>query len=83
MTAFLVRRLAQAVGVLIGVTLIVFILEQLTPGSLAHAILGPRASPQAVAAFRAANGLNHPVVVQYLDFSGTPARVATSVTRTS
>ena len=46
----------------------VFILERLTPGSLAHAILGPRASPQAVAAFNAANGLNHPVVVQYLDF---------------
>ena len=54
--------------VLLGVTLVVFILERLTPGSLAHAILGPRASPQAVAAFDAANGLNHPVVVQYLDF---------------
>ena len=68
MTGFVLRRLAQAVGVLLGVTLVVFILERLTPGSLAHAILGPRASPQAVAAFNAANGLNHPVVVQYLDF---------------
>ncbi len=69
-TTFLLRRLAQAAGVLIGVTLVVFILEQLTPGSLPHAILGPRASPQAVAAFKAANGLDHPVVVQYLDFLG-------------
>jgi peptide/nickel transport system permease protein len=60
--------LAQAVAVLLGVTLVVFILERLTPGSLAHAILGPRASPQAIAAFNAANGLDHPVVVQYLDF---------------
>ncbi len=68
MTAFLLRRLAQAVGVLIGVTVVVFMLEQLTPGSLPHAILGPRASPQAIAAFDAANGLNHPLIVQYLDF---------------
>ena len=55
---------------LLGVTLVVFILEQLTPGSLARAILGSRASPQAVAAFNAANGLDHPVVIQYLDFLG-------------
>ncbi len=68
MTSFLLRRVAQAVVVLLGVTLVVFILERLTPGSLAHAILGPRASPQAVTAFDSANGLNRPVVVQYLDF---------------
>ncbi|HWE58875.1 MAG TPA: ABC transporter permease [Solirubrobacteraceae bacterium] len=68
MSGFVLRRFGQAVGVLFGVTLAVFILERLTPGSLAHAILGPRASPQAVAAFNAANGLNHSVVVQYLDF---------------
>jgi peptide/nickel transport system permease protein len=67
---FLLRRLGQAAVVLLGVTLAVFILERLTPGSLAHAILGPRASPQAVAAFNAANGLNHPIIVQYLNFVG-------------
>jgi peptide/nickel transport system permease protein len=67
-SGFVLRRSGQALVVLLGVTLAVFILERLTPGSLAHAILGPRASPQAVTAFDAANGLNHPVVVQYLDF---------------
>ena len=68
MSGFVLRRVGQAVGVLFGVTLAVFILERLAPGSLAHAILGPRASPQSVAAFDAANGLNHPVVIQYLDY---------------
>ena len=68
MSGFLLRRVGQAVAVLLGVTLAVFILERLTPGSLAHAILGARASPRAVAAFNAANGLNHPLVVQYLDY---------------
>jgi peptide/nickel transport system permease protein len=67
-SGFVLRRSGQALVVLLGVTLAVFILEHLTPGSLAHAILGPRATPQAVAAFDAANGLNHPVVIQYLDF---------------
>ena len=70
MTRFLLRRVGQAIGVLLGVTLVVFILERLTPGSLAHAILGPRASPQAVAAFKSANGLDHSVVIQYVDYLG-------------
>jgi len=60
--------------VLLGVTLIVFLLERLTPGSLAHAILGPRASAQAVAAFNTANGLEHPIVIQYLGFLGRLVR---------
>jgi peptide/nickel transport system permease protein len=74
MSRFLLRRLGQAVVVLLGVTLIVFILQHLTPGSLAHAVLGERASPGAVRAFNAANGLNHPLVIQYLDFLGRLAR---------
>ncbi len=68
MSGFALRRVGQAVAVLLGVTLLVFVLEHLTPGSLAHAILGPRATPAAVAAFNAANGLNHPLPVQYLTF---------------
>jgi len=67
-STFILRRLAQAVVVLLGVTLVVFVLERITPGSVAHAILGPRASRQSVAAFNAANGLNHSVVIQYLTF---------------
>jgi len=71
---FLLRRLGQAVVVLLGVTLVVFILQHLTPGSLAHAVLGERASPRAIAAFNSANGLNHPIVIQYLDFLGRLVR---------
>lgn len=70
MTGYIVRRLAQSVVVVLGVTLVVFILEHLIPGSLAHAILGPRASAASVKAFEAANGLDHPLVVQYAVFLG-------------
>lgn len=74
MIGFILRRLAQAVVVVIGVTLFVFFLEHLIPGNLAKAILGQRASPGAVAAFDRQNGLNHPVVVQYLHFLGQVLR---------
>lgn len=44
MAGYLVRRIAQAVIVVLGVTAVTFILEHLIPGSLARAILGTRAS---------------------------------------
>lgn len=70
MTRFLLRRAGQALAVLLGVTVVVFILQHLTPGSFARAVLGPRASPRAIAAFDAANGLDHSLPAQYLSFLG-------------
>jgi peptide/nickel transport system permease protein len=71
---YLLRRLAQAVIVVLGVTAVTFILEHLIPGSLARAILGTRASAAEVAAFNRANGLDHPLIEQYLVFLGRLAR---------
>jgi peptide/nickel transport system permease protein len=71
---YIVRRIAQAVLVVLGVTAVTFILEHLIPGSLAKAILGPRASRPAITAFNHANGLDRPVIVQYLVFLGRLAR---------
>jgi peptide/nickel transport system permease protein len=62
------RRLGQALVVVLGVTVLVFVLEHIIPGSLARAILGPRASSAAIAAFDRANGLQRPLVAQYLTF---------------
>jgi peptide/nickel transport system permease protein len=73
-TAFIVRRVGQAVIVVIGVTAVTFLLEHLIPGNLARAILGTRASPAAIAAFNQANGLDHPLVEQYATFLGHLAR---------
>jgi len=70
MTGFVLRRLGQAVIVVLGVTLVTFLLEHLIPGSLAHAILGARASPGEIAAFNRANGLDHPLAEQYAAFIG-------------
>ncbi|MFZ0170742.1 MAG: ABC transporter permease [Acidimicrobiales bacterium] len=69
MIGYVLRRLAQAVVVVLGVTVLVFLLEHLIPGSLARAILGPRASQAEIAAFDRANGLDRPLVVQYFTFA--------------
>lgn len=74
MIGFMARRLLQAIVVVLGVTLLVFVLQHILPGNLARAILGPRAGPSEIAAFDRANGLDHPLVVQYLTFLGHVAR---------
>jgi len=46
------------------------VLEHLTPGSIARAFLGNRASPGAIRAFNHSHGLDRPLVDQYLSFLG-------------
>jgi peptide/nickel transport system permease protein len=62
---FLLRRCAQAVVVLLLVSVIVFGLLHLLPGGPARAILGTHATPTNIAAFDQQNGLDSPVPVQY------------------
>jgi peptide/nickel transport system permease protein len=56
----------------LGVTLVSFLLTQAVPGDPVTANLGQRAAedPAAVAAFRAANGLDQPLPQQYLTYLG-------------
>jgi peptide/nickel transport system permease protein len=70
MVVFLIRRVLEAVAVLLGVTLVVFLLIHLLPGGAARALLGPRASAPVVKAFEIANGYNKPLLIQYLDYLG-------------
>lgn len=63
--AFLLRRPFQLVPVLLGISLISFVLLQLTPGDPVRLLLGPKASAEAVALVRARYGLDQPVIVQY------------------
>jgi peptide/nickel transport system permease protein len=65
MTSYLSKRSLQAVVVVLGVTVLTFGLEQLIPGDVARSVLGSRATPQAVAAFNHANGLDRSVAAQY------------------
>ncbi|MGC8471722.1 MAG: ABC transporter permease [Acidimicrobiales bacterium] len=65
MLGYIVRRLIQAVIVVIGVSLIVFLLIHLLPGGPARAALGARATKAEIQAFNVANGYNRSIPVQY------------------
>jgi peptide/nickel transport system permease protein len=69
-TGFLVRRLGQSALVVLGVTVITFVLTKLLPGGVARAILGPRASAVAMAQFNHDNGLDLPAWQQYFFYLG-------------
>jgi peptide/nickel transport system permease protein len=65
MTGFLIRRILQAIVVILGVVFIVFLLGKLIPGGEAAAALGPRRSPAQVAHFNLVNGLDLPIYDQF------------------
>ena len=65
MIGYLLRRVIQAVIVVLGVVIIVFLLSRLIPGGEAHAVLGPKATPALVREFNHANGFTQPLWVQF------------------
>src|SRR3979411_2686752 len=65
MYGYLIARLALVGFVLLGVTLLVFLVPRLTPGDPARVLLGPRATDQEVARLRSLYGLDQPMYVQY------------------
>ncbi len=62
---FLLRRLGAAVVLLLVLSLLIFVLQQLSPGDPARAYLGANASPADVAAQRRVLGLDQPFTVRY------------------
>jgi peptide/nickel transport system permease protein len=70
MIAYIARRFVQAIVILLGVTLLTFILLHAIPGGPARGILGPRATPGQIAEFEQVNGLNKSVIQQYLLYLG-------------
>ena len=70
MGRYLARRLMQGLLVLLGVTLIVFLVIHWIPGDPGRAILGPKASPDAVARLDAELGLDQSLPAQYLEYLG-------------
>lgn len=68
MAKYIVKRLLQLIPVLFGVSLIVFFLMRVCAPDPAAIVLGQHATQESMEAWREANGLNDPVVVQYIDF---------------
>jgi len=66
--AFCVSRLAQLVPVLLGITVVAFLLLRVMPGDPASLILGSRGTPDDIAALTRQLGLDRPFWQQYFGF---------------
>jgi peptide/nickel transport system permease protein len=62
------KRLLTAIPILLGVSILMFILLNLIPGSAALQLLGPQATPDQIARLNAEMGFNRPPVERYLDW---------------
>lgn len=70
MTRYLVRRLIESVLILLGITLVTFVLLYLVPADPARQIAGRSATAETVANIRDQLGLNDPFFVQYFRYLG-------------
>ncbi len=65
MLRFIVRRLIQMVGVVIVLSMLVFVWLRSLPGGTVSAMLGDRATPETTARLTKELGLDQPIWVQY------------------
>lgn len=68
MQRYALRRIGWGAVAVFGLTLAVFFIVRLVPGDPAVTLLGPRATPAAIATLHREWGLNRPIDVQYVKF---------------
>ncbi|WP_422486901.1 ABC transporter permease [Gudongella sp. DL1XJH-153] len=68
MKKYIFKRLLQSIVVLVGVTLVTFILLNIIPGDPASLMMEKKADPDTIARIRTELGLDRPYTIQYLDF---------------
>jgi peptide/nickel transport system permease protein len=71
MLRFVVRRLLLLIPILFGVSVLLFFWVRALPGSPAESLLGERATPALVEAYKERYGLNEPVWRQYVTYMQT------------
>jgi len=73
MTAYIVRRVLSLLPVIVGITLLVFLIMQMAPGDPAKIMLGTKATEASLEQLRHELGLDQPLHIQYASWL---ARVA-------
>ncbi|MEA4900366.1 ABC transporter permease [Desulfitobacterium sp.] len=68
MLKYIIKRILMLIPVLIGVSIIVFLIMHVFSPDPAPIVLGQHATVEATEAWREANGLNDPIYMQYIHF---------------
>lgn len=74
MGRYAANRIALALPVVLGISIVVFLMLKLVPGDPAIALLGPQAEPRDIEILRRAWGLDRPIPEQYLTWLGHVVR---------
>lgn len=65
---YLIKRSAQSVFVVFGVSVLVFVMTRVIPGDPVRLVLGPQATEEQVMRVREELGFDEPIPVQYFDW---------------
>lgn len=68
MGKYILKRILYMIPVLLGVTLLVFVIMHLAPGNVAQMLLGDNATAEQVASLQHKMGLDLPLPIQYLNY---------------
>ena len=68
MLKYILKRILMVIPVLLGVTVIIFMITRVLASDPAPVVLGEHATPEAMEAWRADNGLDDPLWLQYVNF---------------
>ncbi|OLN33703.1 ABC transporter permease [Desulfosporosinus metallidurans] len=68
MTRYIIRRIFQLVPVIIGISIVTFLMMTLVPGDPVVLMLGQHISPQTVENVRHGLGLDQPMLTRYLQY---------------
>ncbi len=74
MVAYIVRRVLQLFPILVGISIIVFLLVHLTPGDPVRMLLGEDATQEDVDRLNQIYGFDRPLHIQYLRWAGNALR---------
>ena len=68
MLVFILKRLLLMIPVLLGISIVVLLLLEITPGDPAAMMLGTQATPERIEALHEQLGLNKPIHIRYVNF---------------
>lgn len=68
MLRYIGKRLLMLIPILLGISLIIMLLIEITPGDPARQVMGMTATEEELESFREAHGLNDPFLVRYVRF---------------
>ena len=70
MIRYVIKRILWMIPIILGVTFIVVLLLDLTPGDPARQLLGNFATEEEIEELREEMGLNEPIVLRYVKYIG-------------